>query len=1252
MQQNRENLQNLFDALDDFLFILDADGRILNINPVVEKRLGYSPEELKGKNVLVVHPPEWLEEVKKILADIAAGKISTCPVPLMAKDGTLIPVETKITRGMWSDQQVLFGISRDITERRQAEQELKKQKAYFEQLFENSLDGILLEDDEGRTLAANKSFETLFGYSLKEIQDHSANDFIIPTHLLDEALDLTDHALQGNVVQEESVRKRKDGSLVDVEVLGYPISLDNKIVGAYVIYRDISARKQAEKAQRESEDRYRILVQSSGTGVCVIQDDRFRFVNNHLCEIAGFSEEELLEKTFLDLIHPDDHKFLLEQAARRLSGADPLEHDHYRGIRKDGAIIWVELWAALIDFEGQPALLANIIDITERKVAEQSLHESEEKYRLNFENIGDVIYSVDLEFRVTDISPSVETLLGYKPEEVVGRTFNELKLLAPEYHEAAFANAQRLVAGKKNPPTEYEFIAKDGTRKIGEVISSPLMREDEIVGVLSVARHITDRRRTEQALQESEERYRTLVDNALTGIYVRGKEGIVYANKRLIEMLGYSMEELQSMNFLDIIHPDDQEMALKRTTDHIMGKTTPGRREYRAVTKGGEIIHTEVSGTPITYQGEQVILAHVHDITDRKRALQALEDSENRYRTVVDNALTGIYIRSEDGIEFANSRLLEMVGYSMDELRKMTFLELIHPEDRDRARERAAQRMAGMGRTGDSEFRVIVRSGEIIWVDVLGRRIEYEGKPAVLTHIYDITERKKIREELRKREEQYRLLFETVGDVVYIMDKEFRMLSISPSIEAFLGYTPEEMVGRRLGDMETIAPEYYQKAFENTAKILAGESVAPSEYEFIAKDGTRKLAEIRGAPIYEGGKAVAIIAVSRDITQHRRLEQQLFQAQKMESIGTLAGGIAHDFNNILGGILGYASLMKTKTTENHPFYNYINVIEKGAIRASELTAQLLAFARGGKYDIKPIDLNKVVGETLRIIGETFDKSIAIETRLLEDLPTVEADEGQMQQALMNLCINAADEMQQGGTLSLETSIEDSLDDPARMELEMARGPWVVVSVADTGNGMNKETVQRIFEPFYTTKEPGKGTGLGLSMVYGVVKNHGGHVNVYSEPGEGSTFKIYLPVSGKPEEEETKTIEILHGGKELLLVVDDEEHIRSLAKEILEDFGYRVLLAEDGEEAIDIYGNRHEEIALVILDMIMPKMGGRETFARLKELDPDVKAVLSTGYSRDGKAQEMLDDGMMGYIQKPYQVDALLSKVRGILDAAK
>jgi signal transduction histidine kinase/CheY-like chemotaxis protein len=396
----------------------------------------------------------------------------------------------------------------------------------------------------------------------------------------------------------------------------------------------------------------------------------------------------------------------------------------------------------------------------------------------------------------------------------------------------------------------------------------------------------------------------------------------------------------------------------------------------------------------------------------------------------------------------------------------------------------------------------------------------------------------------------------------------------------------------------------------------------------------------------------AVLCFLKDITDQKRLEAQLQQAQRMESIGTLAGGIAHDFNNILGGILGYASLTKAVIPSDHKIYSYVETIERSAVRAAELTAQLLGFARGGKYKVAPVDLNHVVDDTMKIISRTLDKSIDIEIRRCEQLPTVEADAGQLEQVLMNLCVNAGEAMPAGGTLTIETDVETLTDEYVKTHVGAKPGPCVTLSVTDTGIGMNKETRERIFEPFFTTKGEGKGTGLGLSMVYGVVKNHEGYVDVRSEPGHGTTFNIYLPVSGKPEEKESSEVDTPLQADELILVVDDEEAIRSFVKEVLGRNGYRVLLAKDGAEAINVYQQHDGDIGLIILDMVMPKMGGQETFLRLRAHNPGVKVLLSTGYSQSGKAQEILDTGVMGFIQKPYRPNALLAKVRSVLDATK
>jgi len=524
----------------------------------------------------------------------------------------------------------------------------------------------------------------------------------------------------------------------------------------------------------------------------------------------------------------------------------------------------------------------------------------------------------------------------------------------------------------------------------------------------------------------------------------------------------------------------------------------------------------------------------------------------------------------------------------------------------------------------------------------------------------------KLRQEIEQRiqaenareesEGNYRLLAENVMDVIWIADLNLRLVYISPSVKRVLGLDPQEVIG------ETVETVLTPASLEVARKALAegfareGEkqddtsSARTLDLELYRKDNSTIWAETKVNFLHDSeGALTGLMGVTRDITEKMQLQNQFFQAQKMESIGTLAGGVAHDFNNLISGILGYASLIKMKLKKNHKLYRYADTIETSARHAGELTGQLLAFSRGGNYEPKVVNLNRVLDETLEIINRTFDKSIEIEVNMSESIPTVEADPGQIQQVIMNLCVNACHAMANKGKLIIETTEETIGEEQAASLAKTRPGSYVILSIADTGIGMDEETVKRIFEPFFTTKEKGKGTGLGLAMVYGVVQRHGGTVRVSSEPGKGSTFKIYIPASGKPETEENGKKRIMRGRNEAILVVDDEEIARSLAKDALESCGYRVLLAENGVEAIDIYQENNDSLGLVILDMVMPKMGGRDTFLKLKELNGEVKAILVTGYRRNEEANEIMRNGAKAFIQKPFQLDELLSKVRKVLD---
>jgi len=562
-----------------------------------------------------------------------------------------------------------------------------------------------------------------------------------------------------------------------------------------------------------------------------------------------------------------------------------------------------------------------------------------------------------------------------------------------------------------------------------------------------------------------------------------------------------------------------------------------------------------------------------------------------------------------------------------------------------------------IGSTSIEWFGVPLKMGErtfgVLVVQSYQQDFHYSEKDRELLvfvsqHIASALWHKQNARELAASERRYRTLFEESQDVIYMADIDGNLIDINQAGVELFGYASRQELLQ-----VNIARDLYEN-FRDGEKFLAAILISGhvKDYEVNLKTKNNELVVVLITARVEYNESDMIVGyrgIMRDITERKLLEQRYLQAQKMESIGLLAGGIAHDFNNILGGILGYASWMKANIKEDHHFFRPVDTIEKSAQRAAELTAQLLAFARGGKYDIKAASLNNVINESLKIISGTFDKSIVIETILDESLPTVEIDVGQIQQVLINLCVNARDAMPAGGRMTIQSALAVLGDNDIHGQLDAHPGWFAVMTVSDTGVGMDGKVKQRIFEPFFTTKEKGKGTGLGLSMVYGVVKNHGGFVNVYSELGEGSTFKVYLPLSGKPEVMEDGGDEEMTGGHESILIIDDEEVIREVAADILSSYGYRVQMAADGEDGVAKYQKQEPRCDLVILDMIMPRQGGRDTFLQLKKINPAIKVLFSTGYSQNEKVSEIISLGVSGFIQKPYQVNDLLSKVREILD---
>jgi two-component system cell cycle sensor histidine kinase/response regulator CckA len=519
---------------------------------------------------------------------------------------------------------------------------------------------------------------------------------------------------------------------------------------------------------------------------------------------------------------------------------------------------------------------------------------------------------------------------------------------------------------------------------------------------------------------------------------------------------------------------------------------------------------------------------------------------------------------------------------------------------------------------------------------------------------YTVNKRKAADDALRESQEKYRTILESIEEGCFETDIDGNLTFFSNPFLKTLGYSRDELRGRNTS--RYTSPDTAEKMNRITERLNeTGKPENVADYDVIRKDGSNISLELSVSLLKDqDGLPMGYRGILRDVSERKKteeekhkLETQLQQAQKMESIGTLAGGIAHDFNNILMGIQGNASLMLLKIDSEHPNHEKIKNIEKYVQNGTALTKQLLGFARRGKYLIKATDLNEIIDKSSSLFART-KKEIRIHTDLYEDLWTAEVDRGQIDQVLLNLYVNAWQAMSNGGDLYLQTEnviLDRSYVKPYKVE----PGRYAKISVSDTGVGIDKETQERIFEPFFTTKEMGRGTGLGLASVYGIIKSHGGYINVYSEKERGTVFTIYLPASAKEVliDEEGSPAMLIKGTGTILLI-DDEKMILDVGLELLEELGYTVLSAMSGQEAIDVFQKDQDNIDLVIMDMIMPGMGGGETFDRLKEINPEVKVLLSSGYSINGQATKIIRRGCDGFIQKPFNMNQLAEKIQKIL----
>lgn len=658
-----------------------------------------------------------------------------------------------------------------------------------------------------------------------------------------------------------------------------------------------------------------------------------------------------------------------------------------------------------------------------------------------------------------------------------------------------------------------------------------------------------------------------------------------------------------------------------------------------------------------------VIRESIHIERGREEAEESLRESEETFRRLVEEAPFGLSIvRPDETFEYINPQFTRIFGYTLEEIPdKETWYKKAYPDPKLREKvisvwRKDSEQLEKLGAIKERTFPVVCKNGER--KIILFRNVALEHGKKLLIY-EDITGRAEAEEKLKQSETRYRKLYEKVdktqklylsllqssADAIVLYDLEGNTEYASPVFTELFGWTLEELKGKRI----PFVPDSEKEATQAIIKDLVenGTPCHGFETKRLTKDGYVLDVSISASRYTDHkGNAAGILVVIRDISERKKLQAQLQQAQKMEAIGTLAGGIAHDFNNLLMGIQGNVSIMLLDMDEKHPHYQRLKTIEEQIQSGSRLTSQLLGYARHGRYEIEPLNLNDVVRESSETFGRT-KKEIVIHHDLDPNLWPVEADKTQLEQVLFNIYVNAWQAMPGGGDLFISTS--NTTHQELKDRIYKAKpGNYVLLAIRDTGIGMDDNIKERIFEPFFTTKQMGHGTGLGLASAYGIIKGHGGYIDVESRKGHGATFKIYLPASRKEIKSKEKAREMVNKGEATVLLVDDEEHIAEVGQELLEALGYKTHVARNGQEAVELFEKYKDNIDLVLLDMVMPKMSGKEVFKRLKEIDPEVKVLLSSGYSLDGEAQELMDLGCAGFIQKPFRLKDLTRVLAQIL----
>ncbi len=789
---------------------------------------------------------------------------------------------------------------------------------------------------------------------------------------------------------------------------------------------------------------------------------------------------------------------------------------------------------------------------------------------------------------------------------------------------------------------------------------------DELLAELANLRHCntelgalnTESQRLLEALQNSEERFRDLIEGSIQGILILQDAKPVFVNHAYAIMFGYhSLEAFLSIeNIVQLAAPRERERLIGYIQARMRGEEAPTRYEYEGRRRDGTTVWVQSQVRMISWNGALAIQTTSFDITERKQTDVALRESEERFRNLTEGSIQGIVTHRHFKPLFANQAYADLFGYeSPDDILSMDHLvrQVVAPDEQARLINYADARMQGKEVPSQHEYQGVRQDGSLIWVDNRVRVINWASEPAILSTAFDITERKQTEAALQQQRDWLDVTLTSIGDAVVTTDTQGAVTFLNRVAEHITGWSVQEAYGHHITEVLPLYNEMTHEPVPNPVMQVLEQGVTvglANHTLLLTREGREVPIADSGAPIYDStGHLYGVVLVFRDITESQRLERQVQQAQKMQAIGTLAGGIAHEFNNILTIVLGLTQIMLYEAPEESQTRMHLRQVLDAGHRGKDLVHQILAFSHSTDTDHRPTPLTVIVKEVMRFLRTSLPATITIQTHWEDETGVILADPSQIHQIVLNLCANAEHAMRgQEGFLELRVETVEDGSPPVIEPSELSDGPYLRLTVRDTGHGIAPAVLSRIFEPFYTTKQVGEGTGMGLAIVHGIVTSHGGAISVESQVGEGTTVAVYFPQYESPELEPAVPARRLQGTG-CILCVDDESAVLMVMELMLSQLGYEVVLTKSGPEALAIFRTSPNRFDLVITDNIMPEMTGTTLLQELRKIEPDFPVIIYTGFTHSIDAYQVESLEIDALLLKPLDLDDLGLAIRQVME---